>query len=109
MSEPWPETLASCGTTMLVQLNIDGLLSLNEIGKILQGVQTGRPAKPQRANNIVLPSSLVTFFKGWSGLAPTAHVERPLLHRGGFREHGGATRPPLTLLADFFSILPPTS
>ena len=109
MSEPWPETLASCGTTMLVQWNIDGLLSLNEIGKILQGVQTGRPAKPQRANNIVLPSSLVTFFKGWSGLIPNCARRTTTASSRGFREHGGATRPPLTLLGDFFSILPPAS
>ena len=30
-----------------------------------------------------LPSSLVAFFKGGLVWSPTAHVERPLFHRGG--------------------------
>ena len=30
----------------------------------------------------ILPSSLVTSSRGWPGLVPTAHVERPQFHRG---------------------------
>ena len=53
------------------------------------------------------PSKLAHYLLSRGGLAwsPTPHVERHLLHRGGFVSTGGPTRLSLFLLADFFRIL----
>jgi hypothetical protein len=54
---------------------------------------------------MILPSSLVTPLKGWPGLVPNCARPTRAFRGRALREHGGPTRLPLSLLADFFSIL----
>ena len=54
---------------------------------------------------MILPSSLITFFQGVAGLVPNCARRTTTASSWGFREHGGPTVHPSSLLANFFSIL----
>ena len=84
-------------------------LRLKDLSLYRQDAQKGRPARPQRATQDD-PSKLARYLLSRGGLAwsPTAHVERPLLHRGGSVSTGdqpGHPAPFFSSLLKDFSIL----
>jgi len=82
---------------MWTRQNIDGQYAWDKRRIFPQDTQKARPSRPQEVTKDN-PSKLARYILSRGGLAwsPTAHVERPLFHRGGSVRTGTnqATPPP---------------